>query len=99
MKAKLSYEKFHNVKFNLSIIKKIINLCDKYLPEKKFPDKAFDIIDEAGAKTKINNSNIKEPLKVELNTVYIIFAQKLNTTVDNVKNDTNISVGNQIGFM
>jgi ATP-dependent Clp protease ATP-binding subunit ClpC len=99
MKAKLSYEKFHNVKFSLSIIKKIINLCDKYLPEKKFPDKAFDIIDEAGAKTKINNSNIKEPLKVELNTVYIIFAQKLNTTVDNVKNDTNISVGNQIGFM
>ena len=33
------------------------------LPKKKFPDKAFDILDESGAKTKI--SNIVRPKKAK----------------------------------
>jgi len=99
LKAKSSYEKFHNVRFTPSIIKQLVNLCEEYLPEKKFPDKAFDIIDEAGAKTRILNCDSQSVTKVELNTIHTIFAQKLNTTIDNVKNNTNISVGKHIGFI
>ena len=77
----------------------MVDLCEEYLPEKKFPDKAFDIIDEAGAKTRILNCDSQEVTKVELNTIHTIFAQKLNTTVDNVRNNTNISIGKQIGFI
>jgi len=97
-KAKLSYEKFHNIKFTPSIIKKVIDLCSEYLPTKKFPDKAFDILDEAGAKTKIQNIKEEEGKRVEADTIYEIFAQKLNTSIDNVKTNTNINVGNKIGF-
>jgi ATP-dependent Clp protease ATP-binding subunit ClpC len=99
LKAKSSYEKFHDVKFTPTIIRQLVDLCEEYLPEKKFPDKAFDIIDEAGAKTKILNCDSQDVTKVELNTIHTIFAQKLNTTVDNVRNNTNISVGKQIGFI
>ena len=51
-KAKVSYEKFHQVSFDDNVLDIIIDLCDEYLPSKKFPDKAFDILDESGAKTK-----------------------------------------------
>ena len=96
-KAKLSYEKFHNVKFSNHSLNKIIDLCEKYLPSKKFPDKAFDIIDEAGAKSRIYNET-KEPKKVDMEIIYAIFAQKLNTEIKNVKNDSNITIENKIGF-
>ena len=93
-KAKLSYEKFHNVKFSLKLLKIIIDLCEEYLPEKKFPDKAFDIIDEAGAKTKIENKGET----VSMNTIYKIFSEKLNTTIENVKENKNIELPGRIGF-
>ena len=50
--AKKSYEKFHQVEYNEELLAKIVELCDIYLSNKKFPDKAFDIIDESGARTK-----------------------------------------------
>jgi ATP-dependent Clp protease ATP-binding subunit ClpC len=59
--AKKSYESYHTVEYSDTLIEVIVNLCEKYLPEKKFPDKAFDILDEAGAKTK--KLKIKRPQK------------------------------------
>jgi len=98
-KAKSSYEKFHNVKFTSSILSKIIDLCAEYLPEKKFPDKAFDILDEAGAKSRILFSDSKEQKKIDIELIYGIFAQKLNTNIENVRKNTNINVTNKIGFL
>ncbi len=53
---KKSYESFHDVKYPSNILRKIISFCDLYLPNKRFPDKAIDVIDEAGAKLKIKNT-------------------------------------------
>jgi ATP-dependent Clp protease ATP-binding subunit ClpC len=53
--AKFSYEKFHQVEYTEEVLEKIVDLCDFYLQDKKFPDKAFDILDESGAKTKKQN--------------------------------------------
>ena len=50
---KASYEKFHGVKYSISVLKKIVSLCEDYLPSKNFPDKAIDVLDECGAKLKI----------------------------------------------
>ena len=96
-KAKTSYEKFHNVKFSLNILKLIINLCDSYLPSKKFPDKAFDVIDEAGVKAKIHKKD-DQITQVDKQTIYEIFARKLNTSVENVKGGDNIIIPGKIGF-
>lgn len=52
---KKSYEKFHGIKYNINILKKIVELCDIYLPSKKFPDKAIDVLDDIGTKVKIRN--------------------------------------------
>ena len=62
-KAKKSYENFHQVKYSKEVLVKIVDLCDIYLNNKKFPDKAFDILDESGAKTK--KLNIVRPQKAK----------------------------------
>ena len=53
--VKSSYEAFHSVKYSAKILKTIVSLCDTYLPQKNFPDKAIDVLDEVGAKVKIRN--------------------------------------------
>jgi ATP-dependent Clp protease ATP-binding subunit ClpC len=50
--AKRSYEDYHGVLYTNDSIKIIVDLCKKYLPEQKFPDKVFDILDESGARTR-----------------------------------------------
>ncbi len=48
------YEEFHKVKFDDDCSIEAVNLSKKYLLNMKLPDKAIDIIDEAGASIKIN---------------------------------------------
>ena len=50
---KEKYEKYHNVIYSDDVIPAIIKLSKRYLPEKVLPDKAIDILDEAGAAKKI----------------------------------------------
>jgi ATP-dependent Clp protease ATP-binding subunit ClpC len=57
------YESYHQVQYSEEVLEKIVDLCDFYLTNKKFPDKAFDIIDESGAKTK--KINISRPKKAK----------------------------------
>lgn len=47
------YEKFHHVSYKEEDVDTILDLCDKLLSNKRFPDKAFDLIDQIGARTKI----------------------------------------------
>ena len=50
------YEKYHNVKFSASAIESAVDLSIQYLPERKLPDKAIDILDEAGAYVRISKN-------------------------------------------
>lgn len=49
MKIKKHYEDFHKIKYPNNLIKIIIDKCDKYIPNRSFPDKAIDVLDEVGA--------------------------------------------------
>jgi ATP-dependent Clp protease ATP-binding subunit ClpC len=56
------YEEFHSVSYKPQIVDLIIDLCDKYIPHKNFPDKAFDILDLVGAKVKIKSFQMPEEI-------------------------------------
>lgn len=56
------YEDFHKVKYSKRNIQDILDLSEIYLSNKKFPDKAFDIIDQVGAKAKIEDDYSPEVL-------------------------------------
>ena len=43
------YEEHHNVRFTHDAIKTAVELSDRYITDRKLPDKAIDVIDETGA--------------------------------------------------
>jgi len=43
------YEEFHKVRYTADAIKSAVELSSKYMHDRKLPDKAIDVIDEAGA--------------------------------------------------
>lgn len=65
-KAKHIYEKHHNIKYSDEIIEMIVDLSDRHIKDKFFPDKAFDLMDELGSlySSKIKKGNTIKPLDV-----------------------------------
>ena len=59
------YEKFHGIIYDDDVIPVIVKLSRRYIPERSLPDKAIDILDEAGAQKKILEENKPQEL-VEL---------------------------------
>ena len=47
---KSKYEAHHNVKYTLPALKEAVALSARYLTDRQLPDKAIDVVDEAGAK-------------------------------------------------
>jgi ATP-dependent Clp protease ATP-binding subunit ClpA len=47
------YEEFHGVAYTPEAIEAAAKLADRYLKDKKLPDKAIDLVDEAGAAAKL----------------------------------------------
>ncbi|WP_195999321.1 ATP-dependent Clp protease ATP-binding subunit ClpA [Clostridium sp. 1001271B_151109_B4] len=59
---KSNYESYHNVKYTNNAIKVAVELSSKYINDRFLPDKAIDIIDEAGAYSAMNRRDLKEVL-------------------------------------
>ena len=66
------YEEHHNVKYNDEVIELCVNLADRYISDRAFPDKAIDVIDEVGSMVQIE---VKTPKALE----------KLKNQIDNLK--------------
>jgi len=56
---KANYESHHNVKYSLNALKAAAELSSRYMMDRFLPDKAIDVIDEAGAHRNMNNSDGK----------------------------------------
>ena len=46
---KIYYERHHNIKYSPDAIISAVELSNKYIGDRKLPDKAIDVLDEAGA--------------------------------------------------
>jgi ATP-dependent Clp protease ATP-binding subunit ClpC len=60
--SKDRYENHHKVTYSDDILKLCVELADRYITDREFPDKAFDIIDEVGARSQVE---IKLPEIIE----------------------------------
>jgi|LSQX01.1.fsa_nt_gb ATP-dependent Clp protease ATP-binding subunit ClpE len=65
------YEKYHRVKISDEVIKAAVRLSDRYITDRFMPDKAIDVIDEAGSRANLKNTGLVEleALKDELKKV------------------------------
>lgn len=57
------YEEHHNVTYTSSALKACVSLAQRYITDRAFPDKAIDVMDEAGSRTHL--SNLSVPKEIE----------------------------------
>ena len=81
--SKESYENYHKVIYSDDIMKLCVELADRYITDREFPDKAFDIIDEVGARSQVEvklpeiiEDLKKEALKIKEEKLDVINKQK-----------------------
>ncbi len=60
---KSRFEKHHNVKYTQPALRSAVELSARYLSERQLPDTAIDVIDEAGAKTRLASSTTSTTTK------------------------------------
>lgn len=76
-KLKKSYEEFYNLKINSNVIKYLVDLCDKYLPNSYNPDKSIDILDTSLSKIALEGK--KRILTKE--DVYDVISKRCNISL------------------
>ena len=67
---KNKFEEHHGVKYSNTVLKSAVNLSEKFISDRKLPDKAIDVIDEAGAAIQLLDKKRK----------------RVNITVNDVEN-------------
>ena len=77
------YEEHHNVIYTDAAIEGCVRLSDRYISDRFLPDKAIDILDEAGARVHIMNINVPEDIL------------RLESEVENIKAEKNRVVKSQ----
>lgn len=54
------YEEYHRVKISEEVIKAAVNYSERYITDRFLPDKAIDVIDEAGSRANLRNIKLAE---------------------------------------
>jgi ATP-dependent Clp protease ATP-binding subunit ClpC len=80
---KEKYEDHHHVTYTKEAIDACVKLSDRYISDRYLPDKAIDVLDEAGARVHINNIHVPEDIV------------KLEEAIEDVKKEKNRVVKSQ----
>ncbi|MDH5367088.1 MAG: ATP-dependent Clp protease ATP-binding subunit [Cyclobacteriaceae bacterium] len=80
---KEKYEDHHHVNYTPEAIEACVKLSDRYISDRHLPDKAIDILDEAGARVHIKNIHVPENII------------KLEEAIENIKTEKNRVVKSQ----
>jgi ATP-dependent Clp protease ATP-binding subunit ClpC len=80
---KEKYEDHHHVTYTKEAINACVRLSDRYISDRFLPDKAIDVLDEAGARVHINNIHVPDDIV------------KLEEAIEDVKKEKNRVVKSQ----
>ncbi|TGL62742.1 ATP-dependent Clp protease ATP-binding subunit ClpA [Leptospira ognonensis] len=61
---KVRYEEFHGVKYSPKALKAAVDLSNQYIKDRHLPDKAIDLMDEAGALVKLRDESKETAKKI-----------------------------------
>ena len=77
------YESHHHVEYTQEALDACVKLSDRYISDRFLPDKAIDVMDEAGARVHINNIHVPDEIV------------KLEEAIENIKLEKNRVVKSQ----
>ncbi len=66
-----AYEQHHKVKISDAALVAAANLSDRYISDRFLPDKAIDLIDEAGSRVRLRNSLVSENREMKRELVQV----------------------------
>lgn len=89
--ARKRYEDFHNLKIHKDVPKAAVEYSAKYLNDGKLPDKAFDLMDMACARTRVLEPKRK---KISVNDIIVQVSKASRIPVDNIKKTAKKSITN-----
>ena len=75
--VKSKYEDHHNVVYTDDALKACVELTERYVSDRNFPDKALDALDEAGSRVHISNIQVPEEMDALENEIATTTEQKL----------------------
>ncbi len=78
------YEKHHNVKISKEAIEACVELSHRYISDRYLPDKAIDVMDEAGSRVRLSNVNVPDNVITIEKEI-----EKLNKTKDKAIDNQN----------
>ncbi|MEQ8477295.1 ATP-dependent Clp protease ATP-binding subunit [Fulvivirga sp.] len=77
------YEEHHHVNYSEEAINACVKLSDRYISDRYLPDKAIDVLDEAGARVHISNIHVPDEIV------------KLEADIEDIKHEKNRVVKSQ----
>ncbi|TNF24688.1 MAG: ATP-dependent Clp protease ATP-binding subunit ClpA [Deltaproteobacteria bacterium] len=77
---KKEYERFHGVAYTPEAIEASVDLSQRYITDRRLPDKAIDVMDEAGARQHLKGSKLVELDQIEaiVSAIARVPAEKVN---------------------
>jgi ATP-dependent Clp protease ATP-binding subunit ClpA len=79
---KSRFEEHHNVKYTLPALRKATELASRYINDRFLPDKAIDVIDEAGAKRRLM------PIKQRKKTIGVTDIEEIVAKIARIPSNT-----------
>ena len=80
--SKIEYEEFHGVTINEELCWAIVKLSDRYIKYRNFPDKAFDVLDQALTKAKLDQKE-----EADIYDIQRVISLETKIPVENIKLD------------
>lgn len=82
--SKSKFEIYHNISIPNDVCKAAVNLSARYITNRKLPDKAIDLIDEAAATLRIQDGNRRT---LEVNDIMKVVTDWTGIPIDNMDAD------------
>ena len=76
---KPKFEQHHTLTYEREAIEQAAILSDKYIPDRFLPDKAIDVLDESGARVRLENRRLPEGLRNLMNELQTVIKEKENS--------------------
>ena len=76
------YEIHHNVTYSDEALQACVNLSERYITDRAFPDKAIDVLDEAGARTHITHISVSKEIEQQEKYIAEVHALKCDAVVN-----------------